>query len=126
MLLNKVPDVRLDKHKGKLGKGWRQAASQHCQRNRCVTVLCLLIAAAAGVLVVNSGGMARLMDAPIKEAGRVLLVTAHPDDEVIFFSSTVTALHSSGSEIFLLCLTNGGCPKSLPISHHKHSGEPAA
>ena len=62
-MLNKVPDVRLDKHKGKLGKGWRQAASQHCQRNRCVTVLCLLIAAAAGVLVVNSGGMARLMDA---------------------------------------------------------------
>ena len=59
------------------------------------------------LLLLESGSVGRLAESPISNPGRVLLVTAHPDDEVIFFSSTITALHASDVEVFLLCLTNG-------------------
>ena len=55
-----------------------------------------------------SGGILSL-DSPIPQAGRVLLVTAHPDDETIFFSPTISALRYAGNEVFLLCFTNGTC-----------------
>jgi len=42
-----------------------------------------------------------------QKPGTVLLVTAHPDDETVFFAPTITALHSLGHEVFLLCLTTG-------------------
>lgn len=45
-----------------------------------------------------------------QKPGTVLLVTAHPDDETVFFAPTITALHSLGHEVFLLCLTTGGHP----------------
>lgn len=39
---------------------------------------------------------------------RILLVIAHPDDEVMFFGPLVYCLtHSKSSEIHLLCLTMG-------------------
>ncbi|KAK9803804.1 hypothetical protein WJX73_001126 [Symbiochloris irregularis] len=38
---------------------------------------------------------------------RVLFITAHPDDEVIFFSPSILRFRASGCEIFLLCLTTG-------------------
>ena len=34
-------------------------------------------------------------------------VTAHPDDETIFFSPTINALRRANHEVFLLCFTNG-------------------
>ncbi|XP_018307213.1 N-acetylglucosaminyl-phosphatidylinositol de-N-acetylase [Mycetomoellerius zeteki] len=41
--------------------------------------------------------------------GRLLLVTAHPDDEVMFFGPLVYWLtRSKASEIYLLCLSMGG------------------
>jgi len=41
---------------------------------------------------------------------RLLLITAHPDDEVMFFGPLVYWLtHSGVSEIFLLCLSMGMC-----------------
>ena len=49
----------------------------------------------------------RAIEVPIKHPGRVLLVTAHPDDETVFFGPTITALHGFGQEVFLLCLTTG-------------------
>ena len=49
----------------------------------------------------------RAVENVIVNPGKVLLVTAHPDDETVFFAPTVTALHSSGHEVFLLCLTTG-------------------
>lgn len=49
----------------------------------------------------------RAVERPIKGPGRVLLVTAHPDDETVFFGPTITALHSFGHEVYLLCLTTG-------------------
>ncbi|XP_076236684.1 phosphatidylinositol glycan anchor biosynthesis class L [Calliopsis andreniformis] len=40
---------------------------------------------------------------------RILLVTAHPDDEVMFFGPLVYwVTRSKASEIYLLCLTTGG------------------
>ena len=40
--------------------------------------------------------------------GRVLLITAHPDDECMFFAPTVLSLGKSvRAELFLLCLSEG-------------------
>ena len=40
---------------------------------------------------------------------RLVLITAHPDDEVMFFSPTVLNLLSSVTpqKVFLLCITKG-------------------
>ena len=38
---------------------------------------------------------------------RVLFVTAHPDDEAMFFGPTIRYFKGVASEIFLLCLSNG-------------------
>lgn len=43
----------------------------------------------------------------LSSAGRTLLVTAHPDDEALFFGPTLTALKDQRQEVFILCLTNG-------------------
>jgi N-acetylglucosaminylphosphatidylinositol deacetylase len=39
---------------------------------------------------------------------RLLLVTAHPDDEAMFFSPLLSRLRLQGHEVHLLCLTDGG------------------
>jgi len=38
---------------------------------------------------------------------KVLFVIAHPDDESMFFSPTIRALHSRKAEIYFLCLSTG-------------------
>jgi hypothetical protein len=38
---------------------------------------------------------------------RVLLLTAHPDDEVMFFAPTIQSLVDKGFEVHLLCLSSG-------------------
>jgi len=41
-------------------------------------------------------------------SGNILLVTAHPDDECVFFSPTLDAIRADPSaKLFLLCLSNG-------------------
>ena len=85
----------------------RQPPDAKQQKQRRLALGCLLSLVAATLLLASSGVVGWLMETPMRNPGRVLLVTAHPDDEVIFFASTVTALHSSGLEVFLLCLTNG-------------------
>lgn len=40
-------------------------------------------------------------------AKRVLLVIAHPDDECMFFGPTIFRLCEQGTEVYLLCLSNG-------------------
>ena len=37
----------------------------------------------------------------------VLIVTAHPDDECMFFSPTILSLSRLGHKIYLLCLSTG-------------------
>ena len=39
--------------------------------------------------------------------GTALLVTAHPDDESMYFVPTVVALRERGWHVHLLCLSNG-------------------
>jgi N-acetylglucosaminylphosphatidylinositol deacetylase len=38
---------------------------------------------------------------------RVLLVTAHPDDEAMFFAPTLLWLAAQGVQTYVLCLSNG-------------------
>uniref|UniRef100_A0A914VKC9 N-acetylglucosaminylphosphatidylinositol deacetylase n=1 Tax=Plectus sambesii TaxID=2011161 RepID=A0A914VKC9_9BILA len=38
---------------------------------------------------------------------RVLLVTAHPDDETMFFAPSILGLRAQGCDVYLLCLSMG-------------------
>ncbi|XP_061197254.1 N-acetylglucosaminyl-phosphatidylinositol de-N-acetylase-like [Saccostrea echinata] len=38
---------------------------------------------------------------------KVLIITAHPDDECMFFSPTIQSLINSGNFVHILCLSNG-------------------
>lgn len=40
-----------------------------------------------------------------------MLVTAHPDDEAMFFLPTITYLNDSNYDIHLICLSNGNANK---------------
>lgn len=41
------------------------------------------------------------------EGGDIVIVTAHPDDEVMFFTPTIRLLRKIGRRVHLLCLTKG-------------------
>jgi hypothetical protein len=41
------------------------------------------------------------------ESKTALILTAHPDDEVMFFTPTILALLAAGWEVGALCLSNG-------------------
>lgn len=58
----------------------------------------------SSALLRNSGG-----DKPRATASetRALLVTAHPDDECMFFAPTVLQLVESQAAVYLLCLSTG-------------------
>ena len=43
----------------------------------------------------------------LRSDGAVLLVTAHPDDECMFFAPTITAFTEAAVPVFLLCLSQG-------------------
>ena len=43
----------------------------------------------------------------LPECKRVLLVTAHPDDESMFFGPTILALRRRNCRLFVLCLSHG-------------------
>jgi len=45
-----------------------------------------------------------------RRMSRVLLVTAHPDDEVMFFGPTILSLVEAGCELFLLVMSPGREP----------------
>lgn len=44
----------------------------------------------------------------IKDKSRVLIVTAHPDDECMFFAPTILNLLRQNCHVYLLCLSSGG------------------
>ena len=80
-----------------------------------------MYAVAAAVLfvgIVLGGWMrsrGRLSKMDLRMAGRrVLFVTAHPDDECMFFAPTILALTcSSDYSVHLLCLSEGVCKYRL-------------
>ena len=43
----------------------------------------------------------------LRAEGKVLLITAHPDDESMFFAPTIITLAQANVEVFLLCLSEG-------------------
>ncbi|KAG5647872.1 hypothetical protein DXG03_007796 [Asterophora parasitica] len=47
--------------------------------------------------------------------GNVLLLTAHPDDECMFFAPTLRALLSAGTPVYSLCLSTGDVDGLGPI-----------
>lgn len=90
---------------------------------RCLLACCLvaavgLISLLTSALVLGASlpvaGLLAL-DSPIEQPGRVLIVIAHPDDETIFFSPTISALRSAGQEVYLLCFTNGEATTGLLV-----------
>uniref|UniRef100_A0A0N5B776 N-acetylglucosaminylphosphatidylinositol deacetylase n=1 Tax=Strongyloides papillosus TaxID=174720 RepID=A0A0N5B776_STREA len=46
---------------------------------------------------------------PIKvnDESRILIVTAHPDDETMFFSPTIRDLVNTNNDVYILCVTSG-------------------
>jgi len=46
---------------------------------------------------------------------RILILTAHPDDEVMFFSPTIVSLVDKGYELYLLCLSSGNFDGLGPV-----------
>ena len=58
----------------------------------------------------------------LKLEGKILLITAHPDDECMFFAPTIisSTLTKSNVEIFLLCLSEGVFKYILDAHAHKH------
>ena len=52
--------------------------------------------------------LAQFQQASPIQAKRVLILTAHPDDECMFFGPTITALRSmSKAQVHVLCLSTG-------------------
>lgn len=56
-------------------------------------------------------------DARAFAKARVLLVTAHPDDECMFFAPAVLTLTESNAAVYLLCLSSGTSSKCLKNAH---------
>lgn len=52
------------------------------------------------------------------QCSSVLLVTAHPDDEAMFFAPTISRLQQQGASIHILCLSNGESLKQQTPSKH--------
>ncbi|KDN46787.1 LmbE-like protein [Tilletiaria anomala UBC 951] len=44
---------------------------------------------------------------PFSPGERALILTAHPDDEVMFFAPTIMAMQAAGTTVFGLCLSTG-------------------
>ncbi|KNZ75122.1 N-acetylglucosaminyl-phosphatidylinositol de-N-acetylase [Termitomyces sp. J132] len=51
--------------------------------------------------------LAKPLEAPLQHTGNVLLLTAHPDDECMFFAPTIRALVRAQTPVFSLCLSVG-------------------
>lgn len=70
-----------------------------------LAALCLLLSVIYKSSEIHSHALLQWTASP----PRVLLLTAHPDDECFFFAPTVLALRQSSSspQIFSLCLSTG-------------------
>ena len=69
-----------------------------------VALVVLPLAVSLAWLRVKAAAGSTLQDV----TGRILLITAHPDDECMFFAPTVLSLGKSvRAELFLLCLSEG-------------------
>lgn len=60
-----------------------------------------------GVVILIACLYARGSNSKIFDHKTVMLATAHPDDECMFFGPTITALLNAGSRVHILCLSTG-------------------
>lgn len=56
------------------------------------------------------GIVASLLEIPLESPGRVMFVTAHPDDEAMFFVPVLQSLRAMQLHVMLLCMSNGARP----------------
>ncbi|KAI8379505.1 putative deacetylase LmbE-like domain-containing protein [Radiomyces spectabilis] len=71
-----------------------------------IVLLCVFLV--ASVLVYSYHSLAHFQQSPALQSRSTLIVTAHPDDECMFFGPTIAALRShSKTRIHLLCLSTG-------------------
>ena len=77
---------------------WRRFA----RRRPLLTLLAVVISVSIGLQATLAG-----LDWPGKLPNAVLVLTAHPDDEVMFFAPTILALTALGVQVFGLCLSIG-------------------
>ncbi|KAK9799407.1 hypothetical protein WJX73_003888 [Symbiochloris irregularis] len=77
---------------------------------RTLSRLCLIavaIVVGLSVTAVISQSALQSLERPISGSSSILVVTAHPDDETIFFSPTILSLRQKHLEVHLLCFTTG-------------------
>ncbi len=60
-------------------------------------------------------GLRRALETPLDTPGTALIVTAHPDDETLFFLPTLQGLHAQGAQVALLCLSTGTCASRTQV-----------
>lgn len=60
-----------------------------------------------GVLIILAYIWSRESNSPLVIEKVVLLITAHPDDECMFFGPSVTAMVQAGVTVHILCLSTG-------------------
>jgi hypothetical protein len=51
----------------------------------------------------------RIETLPLAAMAAALFVTAHPDDESMFFAPTILSLVQRGQQVALICLSTGMC-----------------
>ncbi|KIJ39032.1 hypothetical protein M422DRAFT_258186 [Sphaerobolus stellatus SS14] len=67
----------------------------------------LLVLFVAWIIYILSGQQTYLASSLFDKDDRILLLTAHPDDECMFFAPTIAALVQNGIKVFSLCLSIG-------------------
>lgn len=73
-----------------------------------VSALLAFLAVAPWAVLCMFNASAGILNSPIVNPGRVMFVTAHPDDETVFFAPSLSGLsEQTNTEVFLLCFTTG-------------------
>ena len=70
------------------------------------------------LLHVAWSALVRSLERPIK-CEKALLVTAHPDDEAMFFTPTLSSLAEASCETRLLCLSKGWTGVQIVVVRQK-------
>lgn len=69
-------------------------------------MLVVLLAMLLPPVALNTARLERVFGEP----SAALILTAHPDDEAMFFSPTILGLREAGWHVKGLCLSNGALP----------------
>lgn len=77
-------------------------------------LLQLLVVAYIALLVAQKQ-LSSPVPMPLAKSKRAMILTAHPDDEVMFFSPTILALRQAGVQVFGLSLSNGNADGLGPV-----------